>query len=204
MILAEGAAKEVYNVAQRAVESQHVPPKLPDRPTPGWNHVPISEFVQIMMLRKEQGLETPLLSDSPSGVAFRCTKIEYRDAFNGKTTVYDNVYICFTDKRTLILDASSIHAFGNLRDKDATVHESSMLMNDINSSNFDQVNQAREADARKVLASRKLGEGAITRDHGLAVVREHYFFEVLTDSRDYYFVLQPENVKQVRLDFKHY
>ena len=99
-----------------------------------------------------------------NGSALRCARIEFTDAFTGQRRDFENKYICFTNKRTLILDAS---AFAMRGDADADADYTSKLLNDVNTSHYKResrkvpknrmerhiryVNQSREEEARKTL-----------------------------------------------------
>lgn len=114
--------------------------------------------------------EEPLLPSGGafSGSALRCARIEFTDAFTGQRRDFENKYICFTNKRTLILDAS---AFAMRGDADADADYTSKLLNDVNTSHYQRfaqressklpknrmerhiryANQSREEEARKTL-----------------------------------------------------
>jgi len=167
--------------------------------------VAINQFVELWLeeIPDEEALMRKAMreraKDADGNYAIRCSKITYSSS-NQKIQEWECMYVCFTNKRTLIVDASSMQSFGN---NPWAADASSKLMSDTSSSDFSTrkvftpwVNQVREKDSVATLGmpSESLG---LLRD-------AYYFLEVKDDDADETaVVLHPDTVKDIKLDFVH-
>ena len=189
------AATEDEAMKRRAMEAAkqaHLPPSLPPVPQVEAERMAIQQFVEIWLTKDEVPLmrgvaERMKQEERKLGYAVRCSDVELRDrdgnmlqSEDGSELKFDSKYICFTNKRTLILDASGIAAFGN---KDQDADYSSKLMSDVESDYYLKhdlagtkgryVNQSREDEARSVLGLSKDSASRST----LGIIRDAYYFQ---------------------------
>ena len=178
--------------AMEAATEAHLPPELPPVPRVEAERMAIQQFVEIWLTEDEvplmKGVAERMNQEARTlGFAVRCSDVELRDrdgnllhSQDGQVQKFDSKYICFTNKRTLILDASGIAAFGN---KDQDADYSSKLMSDVKSDYYIKnglagtkdryVNQSREDDARSVLG---MGKDSASRSM-LGIIRDAYYFQ---------------------------
>jgi len=183
----------------------HYPPEVPPDMVSRAERVAINQFVELWLeeIPDEEALMRKAMreraKDANGNYAIRCSKITYSSS-NQKIQEWECMYVCFTNKRTLIVDASSMQSFGN---NPWAADASSKLMSDTNSSDFSTrksftpwVNQVREKESVATLGmpSESLG---LLRD-------AYYFLEVKDDDADETaVVLHPDTVKDIKLDFVH-
>ena len=141
--------------------------------------ISIQDFVSTWLIND---WERPLLKNSLEESIVHCTKIEVK-SINGPPQTFHAKYVCFTDMRTLVVDASAIKSFGEGADP------SSLLMQDSNISDpfF------REKDAANVVSLGRPG----------SILSDRYHYEVLLDDEKNHFTLTSGNVKDVKLEFVH-
>ena len=77
----------------------------------------INQFVELWLeeIPDEEALMRKAMreraKDANGNYAIRCSKITYSSS-NQKIQEWECMYVCFTNKRTLIVDASSMQSFG--------------------------------------------------------------------------------------------
>ena len=95
----------------------HYPPEVPPDMVSRAERVAINQFVELWLeeIPDEEALMRKAMreraKDANGNYAIHCSKITYSSS-NQKIQEWECMYVCFTNKRTLIVDASSMQSFG--------------------------------------------------------------------------------------------
>jgi len=141
--------------------------------------ISIQDFVSTWLIKD---WERPLLHNSVEESMVHCTRIEVK-RIDAPPQIFQAKYVCFTDMRTLVVDASAIKSFGEGADP------SSLLMQDLSISDP----LFREKHAAKVVSLGRPG----------SILSDQYHYGVLLDDEKRHFTLTSGKVKDVKLAFVH-